>query len=710
MLRAVHGLRSKEVTAVIQLLGTSEADRVERAVDNDVRVAKRAAYLAREKADAAELALAALPQVTPVEQRARAAAEKRLAALRRAAADAERAIAAAEKKSRASPDEAIARQEAAAVLPARRTTTKEASEEEEEEEEPLALGELVAAEALGQPVDQSQAAQLRYRLSLQQRCGAAGHPGLFALWPLPSFTCKHVPIGLPVLRQLLLNRDLSPSELAEPRVGTNTFECQLLRLLSARAVKKALHGGPGWRFGCSGSSDGESLCINLVNGAQAAIDGRRKAAAQAGKKKGSAVRAAGVAPALHKPKRGKTSGNAPKKARSGKLEPKPSKAKPVVPAGAYLVGMDPGNHNVIGAARYAPGVDAASGARGAWWTVSTKQYRELTGEAGRARAAKARLAARRVNEARSPTGFTAQEAALLAHPATVSDLAECAWALRVRHGAWGPLFSLFGSRTARRDLMLNYTGRKRVLSRLAHSLLVPGARTVILCGDAEFSSTFGGKNGAAGPMVRAIKALRAEGVTVFDADEHRSSMVDHGAAGRCVLPHSRAWSHSKQLWLSIGAASRVLESHSTRCRVLYNPVCEKTRTDPQGREHIVRPHGLKQSSAPGRHVTMGRDKNAPANFVIRHQALVATGEVPWQFQRGTELEFPEARSSVLCTGLRPESKLLSRLSRAGHALQVPPRQRHGQAGALGQAGCGRLRTTKTNLHYVQYIRSGLKEG
>jgi hypothetical protein len=149
-------------------------------------------------------------------------------------------------------------------------------------------------------------------------------------------------------------------------------------------------------------------------------------------------------------------------------------------------------------------------------------------------------------------------------------------------------------------------------------------------------------------MVRAIKALRAEGVTVLDADEHRSSMVDHGAAGRCVLPHSPAWSHSKQLWLSIGAASRVLESHSTRCRVLYNPVCEKTRTDPQGREHIVRPHGLKQSSAPGRHVTMGRDKNAPANFVIRHQALVATGEVPWQFQRGTELEYPEARARLDC--------------------------------------------------------------
>ena len=88
---------------------------------------------------------------------------------------------------------------------------------------------------------------------------------------------------------------------------------------------------------------------------------------------------------------------------------------------------------------------------------------------------------------------------------------------------------------------------------------------------------------------------------------------------------------------------RVFLSLNPRCRVLYNPVCQKTRTDPQGREHIVRPHGLKQSSAPGRHVTMGRDKNAPANFVIRHQALVATGEVPWQFQRGTELEFPEAR-------------------------------------------------------------------
>jgi hypothetical protein len=102
---------------------------------------------------------------------------------------------------------------------------------------------------------------------------------------------------------------------------------------------------------------------------------------------------------------------------------------------------------------------------------------------------------------------------------------------------------------------------------------------------------------------------------------------------------------------------------------------------------------------------MGRDKNAPANFVIRHQALVATGEVPWQFQRGTELEYPEAphpRAPRLSSVQDCDQSLSS--SRAS-LVQATRYKYHrcdsvtlGQAGALGQAGCGRLRTTKTNLH------------
>ena len=69
--------------------------------------------------------------------------------------------------------------------------------------------------------------------------------------------------------------------------------------------------------------------------------------------------------------------------------------------------------------------------------------------------------------------------------------------------------------------------------------------------------------------------------------------------------------------------------------MLYNPITQKRRTDKEGKQHPWRVWGLKQSSQPGRHCTMGRDKNAPHNMYIRAVAVQQTGLIPVQFRRET---------------------------------------------------------------------------
>jgi len=58
---------------------------------------------------------------------------------------------------------------------------------------------------------------------------------------------------------------------------------------------------------------------------------------------------------------------------------------------------------------------------------------------------------------------------------------------------------------------------------------------------------------------------------------------------------------------------------------MYSPVSQKLYVDKEGKSHVRRIFGLKQSSAPGRHVVWDRDCNAARNFIIREQAVQATG-------------------------------------------------------------------------------------
>ena len=59
--------------------------------------------------------------------------------------------------------------------------------------------------------------------------------------------------------------------------------------------------------------------------------------------------------------------------------------------------------------------------------------------------------------------------------------------------------------------------------------------------------------------------------------------------------------------------------------MIYSPVSQKLYVDKQGKSHVRRIFGLKQSSAPGCTVLWDRDCNAPRNFIIREQAVQATG-------------------------------------------------------------------------------------
>ena len=122
--------------------------------------------------------------------------------------------------------------------------------------------------------------------------------------------------------------------------------------------------------------------------------------------------------------------------------------------------------------------------------------------------------------------------------------------------------------------------------------------------------------------------------------------------------------------------------------MMYSPVSQRVRVDEAGKvrhssvlkvgpisimtfflqptqKHLQRIHGHRQSSAPGRHVTFGRDKSAPIAFNVRKRSVETTGEVPWQYQRSTlkeKLEFPlatrytyrlDAATGRLHRGIRP---------------------------------------------------------
>jgi hypothetical protein len=178
-----------------------------------------------------------------------------------------------------------------------------------------------------------------------------------------------------------------------------------------------------------------------------------------------------------------------------------------------FVGVDLGNRNLYGAAFCPPGQDAAS-TQLATCTVSTRAYRERTGEAPRARTAERRVKARRLKDG----DFALAEATLLAHPTSVAGLAVACRAQQERHAVWGVLFSQYGTQATARTRLLNYSGRRRALARHANELVAGGTKadTVVLVGDAKFSSTFGGKNGSAGPMLKAILRLREEGWTVLE--------------------------------------------------------------------------------------------------------------------------------------------------------------------------------------------------
>jgi len=75
---------------------------------------------------------------------------------------------------------------------------------------------------------------------------------------------------------------------------------------------------------------------------------------------------------------------------------------------------------------------------------------------------------------------------------------------------------------------------------------------------------------------------------------------------------------------------------------MYSPASEKRRVDDKGVEHVDRVYGLKQASfsSPSltRHTTWNRDENAPINFIIAMQSVLATGSVPARFLHATTKE------------------------------------------------------------------------
>ena len=525
-LRLLHSLTGPDAKALSQLLGTSVADRAEQVASIAARSARHRAYKARENAQKCKRVVEQLSaQQPPPSPAALKKAKAALVEAEKAAVQLERAIEKTVKSAKNNIGAEIRRCEDAFTKPARRKKTKPASEEEAdsdaEEEAPAVetVGQIARREALDLPATQSQVHQLRYRLRLLRRLEAAGHPNVFKLCPQCSFSRHHVPLNVATLAALLKGSALTGEERNAKREGEFTFGGQMRRLLTDKAVKRALHGNGGdWRLGSSATCDGHALHLVIVNSAAAEVAGRRARGAQAGKAKGRAARADGE-DYINKPKHA-TSTNAPKKRDvSVKLKPlKPLDSEPQAAAALPLpkpgfVAVDLGNRNLLGVAYCAPGEDAAS-TQLATFTVSTLAYRDRTGEAPRAREAVRRVKARRLKD----PAFVLAEAALEAYPPSVAGLGAACRAQQERHSVWGTLFSQYGTQAAARTRLLNYSGRRRALARHANELVAGGTKadTVILVGDAKFSSTFGGHNGSAGPMLQAILRLREQGWTVLE--------------------------------------------------------------------------------------------------------------------------------------------------------------------------------------------------
>ena len=174
----------------------------------------------------------------------------------------------------------------------------------------------------------------------------------------------------------------------------------------------------------------------------------------------------------------------------------------------------------MGVAHCAAGQDAAS-KRLATYTVSTRAYRERTGEAGRARKANAAL---HIRQAKDPD-FVLAEGVLMATKTGVVGQAEACRSQQDRHSVWPLMFSQYGSQSSARTRLLNYSGRRRSLAAYANELVAGGSKDdlVVLVGDAKFNPTFGGKNGSAGPMFKAILELRKLGFTVRGSPSRLSS-------------------------------------------------------------------------------------------------------------------------------------------------------------------------------------------
>ena len=137
-LKAVYGLRAGEAREVLALVGTSQADCVERCVEKAVTKAKRAGYLAREAMEKADAEVARLlpasvaATATRADKLALAAAQRVSDAARAAAKAAVTEIAKAEKRVRAKPAAATAAARAAATGLVHKPSQKELDEVEDE--------------------------------------------------------------------------------------------------------------------------------------------------------------------------------------------------------------------------------------------------------------------------------------------------------------------------------------------------------------------------------------------------------------------------------------------------------------------------------------------------------------------------------------------------------------------------------------------------
>jgi hypothetical protein len=541
VLREQYGLLGKEAKAVHEALGLAHDQRLENAVKAHVKAAKRTAHRAREGAEAARRAatqaaadLGQLPAGASAADkdaaRAAVAAAQKLAEEREASFKAAAKAVADKRKVKESDKDALLGT-LVARLPQRKPRRKPASEEEEEEEAEearLTLQEIAEAELALLPRTLVQYRLMLYRVRLQQRLAAAAPEARrYNLCPLASAGgTVFVHVQHETVHKLLTGQFSLPK--GEARVDANSFQALMHRLVTPEARKELLCGrGRTGDFGRSFCTDGTAVHFTVANAAMLQQLARKDAAADKGKAR--AQRGAVAEEAEEAEENLDFSGSI-----DATIEAHRHKSFPLLPRGAKVTALDPGNAYVYASATdgYQQAANPAAGepfagrkGRGPpgaalLSVLSTRSFNQQTGQYQRRRTLERALAKERLDN----PAFAAAEKVFRETDTSATDPATLLAALQARGKAAPELQRFYQTPQRDKARFDAFNAERSVMERHA-KLLVPTKLHYVVVGDGQFPSTIGRgrESGKSAKFVRTLLEMFPD--RVFLIEEFRSSKL-----------------------------------------------------------------------------------------------------------------------------------------------------------------------------------------